>query len=410
MPRQKGLIRSITEAVDQRELLSNEPAPPVDSMDVRTAGTTITTDIPELGEPESDEHLVAMPSVPVGDQDPEPEEPEGGVDVVEPEVMEPEIDTKHDDDEEDEEDEEGIQETRRFKDKPEDLAAHGGMSTPHKMMCITYSMLAGGTNPKFGGVKGTCPKGSRLAQIPGSVCYGCYAFAGNYGRPNVIGAMKRRATATRDALKSPAKLDRWIRAIVSSIDRSRDDIFRWHDSGDIMGPKHLEAIVEVARLKPEVRFWLPTKEHGTVRDWIGTYGAGKLPRNLNIRLSAHMLFEVMRATPPTTASSVASGEGYRCPATYDEEYMKEHDHTCGPCRMCWERKTRNVDYAYHGAQYRYRHGLLTHGLLEPKRRGKVYMPPEKPKLWTPTSKVVARVMKGALPKKPGLVKKVIRPE
>lgn len=368
----KSVTRAITEAIDDRERLQNTEAPPVDGMGIHTAGMTITTDVP-TGEPADDDDIA-------------PEELDVEMDVVAPDFDPSKVDEPEDDEE--------ITETfPGYQDPPEAKAVHGGMSRPGKMPCITYSMLAGAT----------CPQGRKLAQIPGSVCYGCYAHSGNYGRPNVVKAMVRRANLTRQALKNPSRLEAWIEAIILSIDSSGDDVFRWHDSGDIMGQGHLEAIVEIARRVPRVRFWLPTKEHGTVSSWLGSYGVKAIPRNLNIRLSAHTLFDTVRPIPGTTASSVMSGEGYKCPATWDEEYLKRFRHTCGPCRACWDRKIKNVDYHYHGAQYRYRQGLLVHGLKEPAKGV-----PEKPKGWTPAPAAQAKAMK--LPQTPGPVKKIIRPD
>lgn len=423
----KSLTRAINEAIDDRERASTQEAPTVDELGIVTAGTTITTDVPDLSDLD-DRELVAMPKLPD-----EPEEPDRG------EEEEPEADEAPDDDRGEEEEpvaealmdpdyETEFRKRDRYSDSPEDLAAHGGMAKPGKMPCITYSMLAGGlidpatvarlkkkgVDPELLGVRGMCPQGTKLSRIPGSVCYGCYAFGGNYLRPNVITALARRAKATQQAVRNPKTRERWIKAIVSSAERSGNKFFRWHDSGDIRGQNHLEAIVEVARRKPDVKFWLPTKEHGTVRNWISTYGAKSIPRNLTIRLSAHMLFEKMNAAPPLTTSSVDSGEGFACPATHDERWQQRYQWgsgnkrspTCGPCRACWDRNTRNVDYAFHGAKYRYRQGLLVHGLTEPQKG----TTPEKPADWTPAPTPQAAAMKGVLPKSPGPVKKVIRPD
>lgn len=408
----KSLTRAINEAVDDRERLATVPAPPVDGLDVVTAGTTITTDIPDLGEL-TDRELVAAPEVsaPVGEGPPvSPEaEPEDVTEALRDPDWEKELEKRE-----------------RYGEDPEEVEAHGGMAKPGKMPCITYSMLSGGIldpetvdrlaaqgydREELQRARGTCPHGTKLARIPGTVCYGCYASGGNYLRPNVINALARRAKATRSALEDPRKTERWVDAVASSIERSGNSYFRWHDSGDIMGPRHLGAIVEVARRKPDVMFWLPTKEHGTVRDWVRTHGAAKLPRNLNVRLSAHMLFDRMHAEPPLTSSSVASGEGFACPATGDPVWQRRYafgsgnrrSATCGPCRACWDRGTANVDYAFHGATYRYRQGLLVHGLLEP-RKGTV---PEKPAGWEPAPPAQARAME--LPREPGPVRKIIRP-
>lgn len=449
--KKKGMIRSITEAVDdveiadEREAADQEmpesgPAPTLDELDIVTAGTTITTDIPDFSDLDEPE-LVALPQIPTISDEPElgnvpTDDPEEEPEDIE-DLEDPDADPTDPDPDPDSEEDEPIDEAEdwesdyirksRFKSDEYDQEVYGGMSKPGKMPCITYSTLAGGLHPNLAGrkgidpealkVRGTCPKGTVLAKQPGTVCYGCYAFGGNYLRANVINSLARRAKATRSALESPNKIERWVDAIGGAIERAGNDVFRWHDSGDILGLKHFNAIVQIARSEPNVRFWLPTKEHGTINNWLNTYGVQSLPKNLNVRMSAFDMFDVAKASRPLTTSSVASGEGFLCPATYDQEWKERYmfgtgEHrspTCGPCRACWDRKVKNVDYGYHGAQSKFRHGLLTQGLLEPKQGGKVFVPPDKPKLWTPTPSKVKDMMKSTLPKSPGPVKKIIRP-
>jgi hypothetical protein len=38
------------------------------------------------------------------------------------------------------------------------------------------------------------------------------------------------------------------------------NVFRWHDSGDVQDLKHLAKIFKVARLTPNIKHWLPTRE------------------------------------------------------------------------------------------------------------------------------------------------------
>jgi hypothetical protein len=287
------MIRKILEAVDSSDV--REDSPLVDELDIHTAGSTITTGVP-------------------GDDYEDAEDEDVSVEIEEA--------------------------RKRFRDDPEAAKVHGGMTRTGKMPCISYSTLAGAT----------CPKGSELSKMPGSVCYGCYAKGGRYSMPSTKKAQIRRTKKTRAAIIDPVRREQWMESIVASIKKSGDDVFRWHDSGDIVGLDHLDMIVGVAHKMPQVRFWLPTKEHQLVEQW--TVG-NKVPPNMNIRLSAYNMFDVLRTRRPLTTSSVSSGSGYLCPATYDEDFMAKHENSCGPCRECWNRKTRNVDYKYHGSEKRY---------------------------------------------------------
>jgi len=57
----------------------------------------------------------------------------------------------------------------------------GGLSAPGKMPEGSYNLPAR-----------ACQTGAKLREIPGTPCYGCYAFKGRYNFPNVKDALTRR--------------------------------------------------------------------------------------------------------------------------------------------------------------------------------------------------------------------------
>ena len=57
----------------------------------------------------------------------------------------------------------------------------GGLSKPSKMPGPSYNLPAA-----------ACITGAKLAKIPGTVCYGCYALKGRYRFTNVRLALARR--------------------------------------------------------------------------------------------------------------------------------------------------------------------------------------------------------------------------
>lgn len=199
----------------------------------------------------------------------------------------------------------------------------GGLSHPSKMPCPAYSIPAQ-----------RCVNGQKMRDVEGSVCSKCYALKGNYGFPGVRDALEKRYTAL---MEEPM----WARGMAYLIRSSGTGWFRWHDSGDLQSVAHLKKIIEVCKLTPNVKHWLPTREYAMVTKLLDA--GGVVPKNLTIRLSAMMLDGV----PPTaiakrlgvTVSGVGKTE-YNCPAS-------TQDNKCGECRLCWDKSKFNVTYKQH---------------------------------------------------------------
>ena len=205
-------------------------------------------------------------------------------------------------------------------------AATGGLGSPSKMPGKSYGIPAA-----------ACKLGAILAKKEGTICASCYATRGNYRYSSVQTAQRRR-------LESMADLARWSAAMVETIRAEvdpTDPYFRWHDSGDLQSVAHLGAIVRIARALPTIRFWLPTRERGMIRDWLELGLA--IPRNLRIRVSANVvgrdtsILASWRRRGITTSS--VDGDGYACPAP-------EQGNSCGDCRACWD-PTARVSYHLH---------------------------------------------------------------
>jgi len=140
----------------------------------------------------------------------------------------------------------------------------GGLSRPSKMPGWSYGLPAA-----------ECKTGSKLVNVEGSTCEGCYATKGCYVFPVVQAAQYKR-------LESIAKPE-WVDAMALLINSKRPDVFRWHDSGDVQDVPHLMKIFEVCELSPEKRHWLPTREA-----WTNKY-LDQAPGNLTIRFSMPMV-------------------------------------------------------------------------------------------------------------------------
>ena len=169
-----------------------------------------------------------------------------------------------------------------------------------------------------------CKTGGKLQKVPGSVCYDCYALKGCYVFKVVQQAQYRRLKAIKDP--------QWVEAMAHLINSKRPRVFRWHDSGDVQDPEHLQKIYEVCRLTPSKRHWMPTREA-----WIKDHLQDK-PDNLVIRFSAPMIDQAAPASWPNTSTVVTSGAS--CPAP-------KQNNECGTCRQCWDSSIKNISYGKH---------------------------------------------------------------
>ena len=169
-----------------------------------------------------------------------------------------------------------------------------------------------------------CKTGGKLQAVEGSVCYDCYALKGCYVFKVVQQAQYRRLKAIKDP--------QWVEAMAHLINSKRPRVFRWHDSGDVQDPEHLQKIYEVCRLTPSKRHWMPTREA-----WIKDHLQDK-PDNLVIRFSAPMIDQPAPASWPNTSTVVTSGAS--CPAP-------KQNNECGTCRNCWNPEIKNISYGKH---------------------------------------------------------------
>ena len=195
----------------------------------------------------------------------------------------------------------------------------GGLSKPSKMPGYAYSIPAK-----------HCNVGSKLRDIPNSVCSTCYALKGRYVFPIVQLALQRRM----DTIGDPAWVANMVIAIIGL------EWFRWHDSGDIQSLEHLAKIVEVCRATPTTKHWLPTREKAKVRKFLK---GDRFPDNLAVRLSANMIDgrpPVLASVLTSTVSQNAPPVGHCCPAP-------AQNNKCGKCRACWDKSVENVAYHWH---------------------------------------------------------------
>jgi hypothetical protein len=202
----------------------------------------------------------------------------------------------------------------------------GGLSNPSKMPCKGYNLPAN-----------ECKTGAKLRKVNNSVCNGCYALKGNYIRfAKTIFPKMYRAL---DSIKNP----QWINAmshLINNQSSSNNDskYFRWHDSGDIQSIDHLRKIALICENTPTVKHWLPTREYKIVKDYLKKYGS--FPKNLIVRLSAHMVNDKAPNINGLNTSTVGYDNGFNCIAS-------KQSNQCLDCRACWDNKVKNVNYKLH---------------------------------------------------------------
>ena len=169
-----------------------------------------------------------------------------------------------------------------------------------------------------------CKTGWKLAQVEGTPCFFCYAKKGNYTRyPAIKAAQYRRL----EAIKHP----QWVKAMAARIKNLK--WFRWHDAGDVQSSEHMQKIIEVCKLTPNTKHWMPTQE----RQYLPA--PEDVPANLIIRLSAAKV-DGTAGNAWTHSSTVVTDGNPSCPAP-------TQGGKCLDCRACWNKDIKNVSYGKH---------------------------------------------------------------
>ena len=203
----------------------------------------------------------------------------------------------------------------------------GGLSDPGKIDCRSFNIPPA-----------LCKRGAKLAEVPGTVCYGCYACKNRYAMSPALNAMQRRL----EQMDEPS----WPYVFAETL--KGDKYFRWFDAGDLQSERMLYKICEVCRLTPHCRHWMPTREFGIVKRFMER--GGRIPDNLCIRVSLDMIDDDpqrrrVRGFPHSVVSTKALELPgvVDCPATFTDEK------TCtgNNCRACWERSVELVNYHQH---------------------------------------------------------------
>jgi hypothetical protein len=198
------------------------------------------------------------------------------------------------------------------------------LSKASKMPCRSWSLQA----------LVTCPASKDAYGNLVPACAGCYATTGNYNFPNV--------KAPRAHNQLDWKRFKWVEDMVAELDADR--YFRWFDSGDMYDVRLAQKILEVMRLTPWVRHWLPTRMHKFDKFASVIAEMEALP-NVVVRLSSDSITgEVISGA--TTSTIIPTIEDASHSVTVCMAY--ERDGKCGSCRACWSKDVSVVAYVAHG--------------------------------------------------------------
>jgi len=210
------------------------------------------------------------------------------------------------------------------------LIIGSGLSCTSKMPCYSLNLSAL-----------DCKTGSKLVGLKGTVCEGCYALSGNYQRYKLPFKMQPKT----EKINNHKWVDAMTKLILNQGSKKDSNYFRWHDSGDIQSVEHLRKIVLVCLNTPKIKHWIPTREYRMVKEYLNKYG--QFPKNLVLRLSAHMIDKNApmlknkgQFLPTSSVHKNKPAFGTEC-----ESYKNKNE--CGTCRLCWNPKINNISYKYH---------------------------------------------------------------
>ena len=209
----------------------------------------------------------------------------------------------------------------------------GGVSFPEKMPIASTGLPI--KNCRTGKILRAMKK-DKKGRV--TVCSNCYAGKGAYVQYayNVLPAQERRL----QLIDNPRWVDAFVYILTHQKQIVKHKVFRWHDSGDIQSPDHLDKIVQIARRTPGIKHWLPTKEAKDVKNY-----PGRIPKNLVIRLSGTF---VDGPPPKYKHTSVATSDVSKvtCLASLPKEHPNKQK-GCQSCRECWDATVENVAYFNH---------------------------------------------------------------
>jgi hypothetical protein len=180
----------------------------------------------------------------------------------------------------------------------------------------------------------TCPGSIASPGVLVDACKGCYATTGNYHYPNV--------KAPRISNQSDWQRFDWVSDMVEALQNDR--FFRWFDSGDMYTLGLAEKMLEVMRMTPWCKHWLPTRMHKFPKFSLVLKDMKALP-NVSVRFSSDSINgEFTKGLHGSVI--VADTDQITKAMTLCRAY--ENAGKCSGCRACWDKKVKVIAYPAHG--------------------------------------------------------------
>ena len=184
-----------------------------------------------------------------------------------------------------------------------------------------------------------CNKGSQLRKVKNSVCSSCYAMKGNYLRYRE-GSVGKSHKLHKESLNNGFQ---WVLGMVYQVLKSDCKYFRFHAAGDLQSYEHALQIINLARLTPSCKYWIPTRETSILKQLKDN--KIYIPKNCIFRVSAPLIDAQLNSKVFSYTSSVITNKKLAknskiCPSI-------KQGGQCLDCRGCWSDKVNNIAYLIH---------------------------------------------------------------
>ena len=169
----------------------------------------------------------------------------------------------------------------------------------------------------------------------------CYCIKGHQVYPTVQGAYWRNWRLWHEDVK---RFEEQVNAIITF---NGLPLFRWCDSGELPDYEFLLMINRVALKHPNVKFLAYTKKYDLINRFFEE--KNKLADNLTVRLSEWDKSWMVDNPNNLPTAAVAFKNAELTPELAKNAFWCKggKEITCSQCRMCWEKKIKQVVFKQH---------------------------------------------------------------
>jgi len=173
------------------------------------------------------------------------------------------------------------------------------------------------------------------------ICKSCYADKGAYNWPPSVNLKQHNY----NTMKNRA----WVNDMITQLTKSKNNYFRWFDSGDVESEEVLQDIYDICDSTPEVNHWIPTKsrELFSQETWRLLEGLN----NVKVRYSSpskHGIYDNIHGSVAISDKKELTKSMFLCKAKSVgfNKKGKPNPKKCHNCRACWH-NNKVVAYEFH---------------------------------------------------------------